>query len=101
MAGAPFEAPGPENCDVLVADRQSLDLTSQAATEKWLADRRPDAVSSPPVASAASMPTTPTRRFIADNAAIALNVIRGAIGGVKKLLFLGSSCIYPKLAPQR
>src|SRR5262249_51213167 len=39
--------------------------------------------------------------FIVDNAAIALNVIRGAFtAGVRKLLFLGSSCIYPKLAPQ-
>src|SRR4029078_3198944 len=39
--------------------------------------------------------------FIADNLAIALNVIRGAqVVGVKKLLALGSSCIYPKLAPQ-
>src|SRR5450759_2306953 len=39
--------------------------------------------------------------FLADNLAIALNVIRASYaGGVKKLLFLGSSCIYPRLAPQ-
>jgi len=91
-----------ENCDVLVADRQSLDLTSQAATEKWLADRRPDAVflAAGRVGGIHANNTYPTE-FIADNAAIALNVIRGAhAAGVKKLLFLGSSCIYPKLAPQ-
>ncbi len=91
-----------ENCDVLVADRQSLDLTSQSATEKWLADRRPDAVflAAGRVGGIHANNTYPTE-FIADNAAIGLNVIRGAYAaGVKKLLFLGSSCIYPKLAPQ-
>src|SRR4051812_37932169 len=91
-----------ENCEVLVADRQSLDLTSQAATEKWLADHRPDAVflAAGRVGGIHANNAYPVE-FIADNAAIALNVIGGAFeAGVKKLLFLGSSCIYPKLAPQ-
>ena len=91
-----------ENCDILVADRQSLDLTSQSATEKWLADNSPDAV----FLAAARVGgihanNTNAAAFITDNAAIALNVIRGShAAGVKKLLFLGSSCIYPNLAPQ-
>jgi GDP-L-fucose synthase len=91
-----------EDCEILVADRQSLDLTSQTAAEKWLADNRPDAVflAAARVGGIHANNTYPAE-FIADNAAIALNVIRGAhMAGVKKLLFLGSSCIYPKFAPQ-
>jgi GDP-L-fucose synthase len=91
-----------ENCTILVADRQELDLTSQPATEKWLADNRPDAVflAAARVGGIHANNTYPAE-FIADNAAIALNVIRGAYAAdVKKLLFLGSSCIYPKFAPQ-
>jgi GDP-L-fucose synthase len=91
-----------EGCEVLVADRQSLDLTSQTPTEKWLADNRPDAVflAAARVGGIHANNIYPAE-FIADNAAIALNVIRGAhMAGVKKLLFLGSSCIYPKFAPQ-
>jgi GDP-L-fucose synthase len=91
-----------EECDILVADRQTLDLTSQPAAEKWLADNRPDAVflAAARVGGIHVNNSYPAE-FIGDNAAIALNVIRGAYrAGVKKLLFLGSSCIYPKFAPQ-
>ncbi len=91
-----------ERCDILIADRKALDLTDQEATTRWLAAHKPDAVF---VAAArvggihanSSFPAD----FIADNLSIGLNLIRGAhLAGVKKLLFLGSSCIYPKLAPQ-
>jgi GDP-L-fucose synthase len=91
-----------EGCQVLAADRLTLDLTSQKATEDWLAQMRPDAIflAAGLVGGIYANDTYPAD-FIATNLAIALNVIRGAhMVGVKKLLALGSSCIYPKLAPQ-
>jgi GDP-L-fucose synthase len=91
-----------EGCEILTADRRTLDLTQQAETELWLADNRPDAVflAAGHVGGIYANDTFPAD-FIVDNLAIGLNVIRGAHkAGVKKLLALGSSCIYPKLAPQ-
>jgi GDP-L-fucose synthase len=91
-----------EGCEVLTADRRTLDLTQQAETERWLADQRPDAVflAAGHVGGIYANDTFPAD-FIVDNLAIGLNVIRGAHkAGVKKLLALGSSCIYPKMAPQ-
>jgi GDP-L-fucose synthase len=91
-----------EDCEILVADRKILDLTNQRATEDWLAQMRPDAIflAAGLVGGIHANNTYPAD-FIANNLAIALNVIRGAHAtGVKKLLALGSSCIYPKLAPQ-
>ena len=91
-----------EDCEILAADRKSLDLTNQRATEDWLAQMRPDAIflAAGLVGGIHANNTYPAD-FIANNLAIALNVIRGAHAtGVKKLLALGSSCIYPKLAPQ-
>jgi GDP-L-fucose synthase len=91
-----------ERSEILVADRQTLDLTNQQATEGWLAQMRPDVIflAAGLVGGIYANNTYPAD-FIANNLAIALNVIRGAPKvGVKKLLALGSSCIYPKLAPQ-
>ena len=91
-----------EDCEILTADRKTLDLTNQRATEDWLAQMRPDAIflAAGLVGGIHANNTYPAD-FIANNLAIALNVIRGAHAiGVKKLLALGSSCIYPKLAPQ-
>jgi GDP-L-fucose synthase len=91
-----------EECEIAFVDRQSVDLTSQPAIEGWLATTRPDAIflAAGRVGGIHANNTYPAD-FIVDNTAIALNVIRGAFkAGVKKLLFLGSSCIYPKLAPQ-
>ena len=93
---------GAEDCEILVVDRDALDLTDQRATEAWLARERPDAVflAAGLVGGIHANNTYPAD-FIAINLAIALNVIRGAQAvGVKKLLALGSSCIYPRLAPQ-
>ncbi len=92
----------PEDCDVLTVERTSVDLTDQAQTEDWLAANRPDAVflAAGHVGGIYANDAYPAD-FIADNLAIGLNVIRGAHrAGVKKLLALGSSCIYPRLAPQ-
>jgi GDP-L-fucose synthase len=91
-----------EKSEILVADRRVLDLTNQQATEDWLVRTRPDAIilAAGLVGGIYANNTYPAD-FIANNLAIALNVIRGAhMVGVKKLLALGSSCIYPKLAPQ-
>src|SRR5262245_53026893 len=91
-----------EKAEILVADRRELDLTNQQATEDWLAQMRPDAIflAAGLVGGIHANNTYPAD-FIANNLAIALNVIRGAHRvGVKKLLALGSSCIYPKFAPQ-
>jgi GDP-L-fucose synthase len=91
-----------EKCQILAVDRATLDLTNQKATEDWLAQTRPDAIflAAGLVGGIYANDTYPAD-FIATNLAIALNVIRGAhVVGVKKLLALGSSCIYPKFAPQ-
>jgi GDP-L-fucose synthase len=91
-----------EGAEVLVAERRALDLTDQPATEDWLAKMRPDAafLAAGLVGGIHANNAFPAD-FIAVNLAIALNVVRGAHkAGVKKLLALGSSCIYPRLAPQ-
>ena len=91
-----------EHCTVLIEDRQSLDLTRQTETESWLARMKPDVVvvAAARVGGIAYNNAYPVD-FLADNLAIELNLIRGShAAGVRKLLFLGSSCIYPKLAPQ-
>ena len=91
-----------ERCQILDADRLALDLTNQKATEDWLAQMRPDAIFlAAGLVGGIYANNTYSADFIAINLAIALNVIRGAhMVGVKKLLALGSSCIYPKFAPQ-
>jgi GDP-L-fucose synthase len=91
-----------EGSTVLVAERGRLDLTDPASVDGWLAQAKPDAVflAAAKVGGIHANDIYPAD-FISDNLAIALNVIRGAHhSGVKKLLFLGSSCIYPRLAPQ-
>lgn len=91
-----------EGCEILTAPRAELDLTQQSATEAWLEQQRPDAVilAAGHVGGIYANDAFPAD-FIAGNLAIGLNVIRGSYkAGVKKLLALGSSCIYPKLAPQ-
>lgn len=91
-----------EDCKIVVADRGALDLADQTATEAWLARNKPDAViiAAGRVGGIYANNKYPAD-YIGDNLAIGLNVIRGSFKvGVKKLLALGSSCIYPRLAPQ-
>jgi GDP-L-fucose synthase len=91
-----------EDCEILTADRAALDLTRQTETETWLGDVRPDVVllAAAKVGGIAFNSAYPVD-FLAENLSIALNVIRGAhLATVQKLLYLGSSCIYPRLAPQ-
>jgi GDP-L-fucose synthase len=91
-----------EDCKVLTAPREELDLTRQEPTEAWLAANRPDVVfiAAGLVGGIHANNSLPAE-FISENVAIALNLIRAShYAKVKKLLFLGSSCIYPKFAPQ-
>lgn len=91
-----------EACEILTVGRPTLDLTDQSATERWLDEQKPDAIiiAAGHVGGIFANDTFPAD-FITDNLAIGLNLIRGAYKvGVKKILALGSSCIYPKFAPQ-
>src|SRR5215831_17847115 len=91
-----------EPCEVLVAERRDLDLTRQAATEDYFCSMRPDVVvmAAGRVGGILANNTYPVE-FLADNLAMELNCIRASYkGGVQKLLFLGSTCIYPKFARQ-
>jgi GDP-L-fucose synthase len=91
-----------EDCEIVTADRASLDLKDQAAVRNWMADTRPDAVflAAAKVGGILANDSFPAD-FLYDNLMIEANIIEAAHRvGVGKLLFLGSSCIYPKLAPQ-
>jgi GDP-L-fucose synthase len=88
--------------ELLLRTRSELDLTDAAAVRAFYQEQRPDAV----IVAAARVGgihanATQPADFIRDNLAIALACIDGAhAAGVPRLLFLGSSCIYPKHAPQ-
>ncbi len=91
-----------EDCELLTAERKSVDLRRQAETEDWMAERRPDAVflAAARVGGILANDSQPAD-FIHDNLAILTNVTATAARlGVAKLLLLGSSCIYPREAPQ-
>jgi len=123
MASAPFELKGKtvyvaghrgmvgsaivrrlarEDVDLVTADRREVDLCNQAAVFDWFAKTRPQVIFLA-AAKVGGIVANNTLRaeFIYDNIAIAANVIEAAHqNGAEKLMFLGSSCIYPKLAPQ-
>ncbi len=87
---------------VLTAPRDVVDLTRQAEVERWVADNRPDVVvvAAARVGGIAANAARPVD-FLADNLMIETNVMAACAAlPVQKLLFLGSSCIYPRLAPQ-
>jgi GDP-L-fucose synthase len=91
-----------ESCEILTAERKSLDLTRQSEVERWFGDNKPDAVflAAARVGGIHANDSYPAD-FIVDNLQIELNVVRAAFATqVKKLLLLGSSCIYPRLAQQ-
>src|SRR5215469_11284467 len=87
---------------ILTASRAQLDLRSQAAVTDFFSEQRPDFVflAAAKVGGILANSTHPAD-FLYDNLAIQTNVIHEAWRtGVRKMVFLGSSCIYPKLAPQ-
>jgi GDP-L-fucose synthase len=91
-----------EPCKIITASRDIVDLERQQEVETWLANERPDAV----IICAARVGGIHANNsypvdFLYKNLMIEANIIHAAHQiGVKRLLFLGSSCIYPKLAPQ-
>ena len=91
-----------ENCEVITATRHELDLLRQADVEAWMEEKKPDVVfhAAATVGGILANSTRPGE-FLYENLSIACNVIHAAKRtGVKKLLFLGSSCIYPRMARQ-
>jgi GDP-L-fucose synthase len=91
-----------EGCEVLTAERSELDLTDQRAVLGWMHNHRPQAVflAAARVGGILANDTHPVD-FLRDNLLIETAVFTGAeSAGVEKLLFLGSSCIYPKHAEQ-
>jgi GDP-L-fucose synthase len=123
MAGTPFELKGKtvfvaghggmvgaalmrrlaqEDVELLTVKRSEVDLRDQAAVNSWFDGKRPQAVFLA-AAKVGGIAANDTLRgeFLYDNLMIAANVIHAAhVNGVEKLMFLGSSCIYPRLAPQ-
>ncbi|WP_439401364.1 GDP-L-fucose synthase [Bradyrhizobium sp. DASA03068] len=91
-----------EDVRLVTLDRREVDLRNQAAVFGWFAQMRPQVIFLA-AAKVGGIVANHTLRaeFIYDNIAIAANVIHAAHqNGAEKLMFLGSSCIYPKLAPQ-
>jgi GDP-L-fucose synthase len=91
-----------EDVKLLTASRRDLDLRDQAAVNRWFAEKRPQAVFLA-AAKVGGIVANNTLRgeFIYENLVIATNIIHAAhVSGAEKLMFLGSSCIYPKLATQ-
>lgn len=90
------------NCTVLTVDRGALDLRRQNDVESWLYQHRPDAIllAAATVGGIEANRTRPAE-FLYDNLMIAANVIHAAAAvGTEKLLYLGSSCIYPRNTAQ-
>ncbi|MBX3594748.1 MAG: GDP-L-fucose synthase [Sphingomonas sp.] len=91
-----------EPCTLIEPSVQRIDLRRQASVEAWMADERPDLVfvAAAKVGGIHANDTRPAE-FLYDNLMIEANIIEAArIVGTSKLVFLGSSCIYPKFAPQ-
>jgi GDP-L-fucose synthase len=103
MVGAALvRALASERCEIVTADRKRVDLKDQAATRAWIEGTKPDAVflAAAKVGGILANDTYPAD-FLYDNLMIEANIIEAAYRAkVSKLLFLGSSCIYPKFAPQ-
>jgi len=91
-----------EDCTLLTAGRESLDLLNQQAVQRWMMRHRPDVVvlAAAKVGGILANSTYPAH-FIYENITIASNVIHAAhLADVPRLMYLGSSCIYPKMSPQ-
>ena len=91
-----------ENVRLLTAGRAELDLLDQAAVNRWFAENRPQVVFVAAAKVGGIAANNSLRgQFIYENLAIATNIIHAAyVSRVEKLMFLGSSCIYPRLAAQ-
>jgi len=102
VGGAVVRRLAQEPCEVITAGRDVVDLTDQRAVHDWMAATRPDAIvmAAAKVGGILANDTHPVD-FLYDNLMIEANIIHAAhANDVERFLFLGSSCIYPKLAPQ-
>jgi GDP-L-fucose synthase len=91
-----------EPCEILTVGREKLDLRRQQAVETWMKEARPDVVilAAATVGGILANDSRPGE-FLYDNLAIAGNVVEAARrNGIRKLVYLGSSCIYPRHAAQ-
>ncbi|MHB8270835.1 GDP-L-fucose synthase [Bradyrhizobium sp.] len=102
VGGALLRRLASEDVKLLTANRRDLDLRDQAAVNRWFAEKRPQAVFLAAAKVGGIAANNALRgEFIYENLVIATNIIHAAhINGSEKLMFLGSSCIYPKLATQ-
>lgn len=91
-----------ENCVILTAGRAEVDLRDQAQTARWMAEHRPQVVFMAAAKVGGILANNTLRaEFIYDNLAMATSTIHASyMAGVEKLLFLGSTCIYPRLTAQ-
>ncbi len=102
VGGAVVRRLASEGCDILTAGRDQVDLVDQTAVRTWMAANRPDAI----VLAAAKVGGIKANSefpvdFLYQNLMIEANILQAAHeADVARVLFLGSSCIYPKLAPQ-
>jgi GDP-L-fucose synthase len=102
VGGALVRRLAQERVELLTVTRSEVDLRDQAAVNKWFVAKRPQVVFLA-AAKVGGIVANNTLRagFLYDNLVIAANVIHSAhVNNTEKLMFLGSSCIYPKLAPQ-
>jgi GDP-L-fucose synthase len=93
---------GREQCEVLTVERTIVDLTRQDQVVPWMGEARPQAIfmAAAKVGGILANNSYPAQ-FLYDNLMIETNVVHAAFTtGVEKMVFLGSSCIYPKHAPQ-
>lgn len=90
------------DCEIVTVDRREVDLRDQTATLQWVQATRPQAVfvAAATVGGIMANKSRPAD-FLYDNIMIATNLIEASrLASVEKLMFLGSSCIYPRMAPQ-
>lgn len=91
-----------ENCEILTVNRREVDLTRQSDTERWIAHARPQVilVAAAKVGGIAANATYPAD-FLYINTMISMNIMKATADlGTERLLWMGSSCIYPKHAAQ-
>lgn len=102
VGGAVVRRLASEGCEVLTADRSEADLINPAAVDAYMARHKPHAIFMAAAKVGGILANdTQAAEFLYENTMIATNVIHAAhVHGAEKLLFLGSSCIYPKFAEQ-
>ncbi len=102
VGGAVVRRLASEDCEVITAGRDIVDLTQQAQVKEWMAEVKPDAIimAAAKVGGILANDTRPVD-FLLNNLQIETNIAEAAhANDVDRFLFLGSSCIYPKLSPQ-